>query len=457
MKTLEHPRPTVPPPPEVARTGHIGRLTAVTMAIGSLSALVLTLVVFGGETEPVITGVTLLTFATTWATYAALSARRTDQPQPWAWLPAIVMAVLGGAVLVARPSADAMGTAGWVWPIGLVALATWMIARSRRSLRSWSRPVVLYPIFALMIAAGVGGAFETVREAQDRSTMAMSGDLVDVGGHRLHIDCAGTGSPTVVLEAGLGEPAAMMAGWIGHDVASTTRVCVYDRAGKGWSDPAPEQQDGLAVVTDLHTLLERHGEIGPFVFAGHSSGGVYVQAYAATYPDDVAGLVLLDSQPADALTALPGYAEDYAAMRKGTGLLPSVARFGLMRLGYSIGDQKLPGHQGAEERAAWSTASHNRSLRDELLALPAAMTRAQSLTTLGAKPLVVVTAAEGARDGWLPLQDDMAHLSTNRAHRVIPHATHASLTEDEDGAAISSRAIDDVVEAVRNQSSVLTG
>jgi pimeloyl-ACP methyl ester carboxylesterase len=87
----------------------------------------------------------------------------------------------------------------------------------------------------------------------------MSGELVDVGGHRLHISCTGTGSPTVVLEGGLGEPSTMMAGWIAPSVATTTRVCVYDRAGRGWSEPAPDSQDGLAVVADLHTLLERHG------------------------------------------------------------------------------------------------------------------------------------------------------------------------------------------------------
>ena len=111
-------------------------------------------------------------------------------------------------------------------------------------------------------------------------------------------------------------PRPTMAGWIAPAVAPTTRVCVYDRAGKGWSDPAPEGQDGVAVVSDLHTLLERHGEIGPFVIAGHSSGGVYAQAFAATYPDEVAGLVLIDSQPASALTRLPGYDRMYSWLRR---------------------------------------------------------------------------------------------------------------------------------------------
>ncbi len=247
------------------------------------------------------------------------------------------------------------------------------------------------------------------------------------------------------------------AGWIAPAVATTTRVCVYDRAGKGWSEAATAPQDGLAVVSDLHTLLERHGEHGPFVIAGHSSGGVYAQAYAATYPDEVAGLVLLDSQPGTALTDLPDYPAFYAGFRKATGLMPSVARFGLMRLiSTTAVAGSLPDHERAEERAFLSTASHNRSLRDEFLALPAAMERARSLTTLGAKPLVVVTAEKDAQKGWLPLQDQMAGLSSNSVHWVLADATHASLTEDETNAAISSRAITDVVQSVRTHTPLPT-
>src|SRR4029079_16565534 len=104
------------------------------------------------------------------------------------------------------------------------------------------------------ILAGVGGAYETIVEALQSSSMP--GQLVDVGGHRLHIVCTGSGRPHVVLEPGLGEPSSMMAGWIAPDVARDTRVCVYDRAGRGWSEPSSDAQDGNAVATDLHTLLE---------------------------------------------------------------------------------------------------------------------------------------------------------------------------------------------------------
>jgi pimeloyl-ACP methyl ester carboxylesterase len=452
MNTMEETHNTTPESrknrPE-HRSGRVGRITALTMAAGAVTALTFALVVFRGATEPVITGTVLLAFAASWWLYATLAERRTYQPQRWARVPAGVMAVLGAACLALRPTDAQLRVAGWVWPLGLVGLAVWMIVRSRRSLHSWSRRAVLYPIFGLMVVGGLGGAYETVREAQDRASYAAPGDLVDVGGHRLHIDCTGTGSPTVVLEAGLGEPSTIMAGWIAPAVSPTTRVCVYDRAGKGWSDPGPEDADPLAVVTDLHTLLERHGEAGPFVLAGHSSGGVYVQAYAATYPDDVAGLVLLDSQPRTALADLPGYAGDYAALRMASGIAQPAARFGLMRLVSSTSGGSLADSVRAQERAFGSTARQARSMRDELAALPTVMERAQTLTTVGDKPVAIVTAEHDAMNGWLPLQAELTHLSTNVSQRSVPDASHSSLVQDEHDAGYASDAILAVVQSLR--------
>jgi pimeloyl-ACP methyl ester carboxylesterase len=90
----------------------------------------------------------------------------------------------------------------------------------------------------------------------------MLGELIDVGGHRLHLQCAGSGNPTVVLEPGLGEASSVM-GWIAPAVAADGRVCVYDRAGRGWSDPADGPLDGAQTANDLHTLLDRAHVPGP--------------------------------------------------------------------------------------------------------------------------------------------------------------------------------------------------
>jgi pimeloyl-ACP methyl ester carboxylesterase len=434
---------------EPGHKGHLGLIVTASMLTGLLAALILALLVFGGATEPVISGVVLVSFALGWAMLAWLSRRRTDQPQQWALVPAVFMGVLGVAHLVLRPSDGVLRAFGWVWPIPVAALALWTIIQSRRSLHNWSRRAVLYPVLALLLLAAVGGGYETVREAHDKATYAMPGRLIDVGGHKLHISCTGSGSPTVILEAGLGEPAVMMSGWIQPGVATTTRVCVYDRAGKGWSESAGKPQDGLAITADLHTLLSRAQVDPPYVLVGHSSGGVYVQVYAAQYPEEVAGMVLLDSQPPDVFTKIPDYPSFYDLFRKVSGLFPSLARLGVMRLGYSFAAKSLPPEARAEERAFWSTARQSRSLRDEFLELRAALTQAQALTSLDGKPLIVVTAAKDAQVGWLPAQDELANLSTNSLHRVIQDVAHASLTEDAGGSAISVQAILDVVAAVR--------
>jgi pimeloyl-ACP methyl ester carboxylesterase len=436
-------------PERPKRKGHIGLIVAASMFGGLILALVLTVLVFGGATEPVINGAALLAFALGWTLLAWLSERRTDQPQRWAYVPAIFMGVLGLAHLVFRPSDGVLRTFGWVWPIAAAGLAIWMIIQARRSLHSWSRPVILYPFLAVLLLAAFGGGYETIREAMDRSAYPMPGQLFDVGGHKLFISCTGSGSPTVILEAGLGLPAAEMSGWIQPGVATTTRVCVYDRAGQGWSEQADAPQDGLAIATDLYTLLRRAEIDGPYVLAGHSSGGVYVQVFAARYPDEVAGVVLLDSQPPDAIANLPGYAGEYDAIRRSTALFPSVARLGVGRLAYPS-ESGLPPETWAETRALLCTAGHNRGYRDDAVGLEAALTQAQALTSLGNKPLIVVTAVEDAHEGWLPLQEKMVGLSTNSVQRVIQDASHASLIEDEGDSANAIQAILDVVAAVRS-------
>ena len=111
----------------------------------------------------------------------------------------------------------------------------------------------------------------------------MPGRSYSVNGHLLHLDCTGSGSPTVVLENGLGLSSPAWA-LITEGVGTQTRVCAYDRAGQGWSEDPAQPQDGRAVADDLHALLATAGEEGPFVLAGHSAGGAYAMTYAATYP-----------------------------------------------------------------------------------------------------------------------------------------------------------------------------
>jgi pimeloyl-ACP methyl ester carboxylesterase len=427
-------------------TRHIGLIVSGCLIGGLVAALALVVGPVAGAQEHVITGTVLLTFSSSWALLATLSLLRTEQPQRWAFALASFMALAGAALLVVAPSGVVIDALGWVWPPLFLALVVRTIVRVHRRLRSRTRSWVVYPLLSVYALCAVGGGYQTIREALDRRTYAAPGELVDVGGRRLHLHCAGSGTPTVVLESGLGETGAYW-GWISTALAPDTRVCVYDRAGRGWSDPAPAAQDGVAVTTDLRTLLDRVHVPGPFVFVGHSSGAEYVRIFAGRYPEQVAGMVLLDAQPTEAFEGLPAYPAFYSAFRRISALLPSLARLGLGR--FIPPDRALPEPARDIQHLHHASPRLYRSLRDEFAELPASLAQARSFRNLGNRPLVVVTATRDALAGWLPLQDRMAKLSTNSSHRLVPY-THDALVTDRTAAEASTQAIRDVLHAARS-------
>lgn len=454
------PRPSVPKSERPSngrskryRRYRIGLIVAGSLITGLVVSLVLVIGPLGGAQEHVIMGAALLGWAFGWALLAVLSTRWTDQPQRWAVVPAALMALAGASLLIFQPDANAFNLLGWIWPPALIALAVWMTIQARTHLRSVARRLLLYPLIAGLVIAGLAGSYETIQEQIDRSSMSMPGQLVDIGGRRLHITCSGTGSPTVVLVSGLGETSTYWGGWIQPAVAKDTTVCAYDRAGQGWSDPPATPQDGAAVATDLHTLLERAQIPGRYVLVGHSTGGVYARIFAAHYPDQVAGMVLLDSQPNEALSGgLPDYPSTYSVLRRATAIFPSLARVGVFRLIiYQLPPaDALPAAARDTERATTTTGGVMRIQRDEFAMLPKTLEEAAALKTLGNKPLIVVTAGTGSQPGWMPMQDKMTGLSANSAHRILPNTDHAGVIHSQVGGAASSQAIHDVVAAVRS-------
>jgi pimeloyl-ACP methyl ester carboxylesterase len=426
-------------------TRHIGLIVTGCLIGGLVGALALVVGPVAGAQEHVITGTVLLTFSASWALLATLSILRTEQPQRWAFALASFMALAGAALLVFAPSGVVIDALGWVWPPLFVALVVGTVVRVHRRLYSRTRSWVVYPLLSVYALCAVGGGYQTIREALDRRTYVAPGQLVDVGGRRLHLHCAGSGTPTVVLESGLGETGAYW-GWISTALAPDTRVCAYDRAGRGWSDPASAEQDGVAVTTDLRTLLDRAHVPGPFVFVGHSSGAEYVRIFAGRYPEQVAGMVLLDAQPTEAFEGLPAYPAFYSAFRRISALWPSLARLGVGRL--VPPDRALPEPARDIQHLHHASPRLYRSLRDEFAELPTSLAQARSFQNLGDRPLVVVTATRDALAGWLPLQDRMARLSTNSSHRLVPY-THDALVTDRTAAEASTQAIRDVVYAAR--------
>jgi pimeloyl-ACP methyl ester carboxylesterase len=429
--------------------GRIGGIVAGSLATGLVAALLLVAAPFIPAEENALTGAVLCGFALGWAMLAVLSVRFTDQPQRWAAAAALVMGA-GGLLLIVFGS-SVSGVLDWVWPPVMLALAIWMIVRVHRRLRSRSGRWLLYPVIAVLALASIGGGYQTVGAAADARANPMPGQLIDVGGHRLHLSCTGSGSPTVVLEPGGGEMSSNL-GWITPAVARDTRVCVYDRAGRGWSEPADTAQDGVQIATDLHTLLQRGHVPGPYVLAGHSFGGLYVLAFAARYPDEVAGLVLVDST-APAAQPGPASPDDEGSddvMDRVSALVSTSARLGLGRLYGQVAVGDLPPRSRDEVRASTATASNLRSTIDEYVQANAAVQQAASLTDFGDKPLIVLTAGSGNDAAWTAKQNHLATLSTDSVHRVIDGATHEALVGDEKYAAATTQAILDVVSTVRS-------
>src|SRR5215210_2904828 len=164
---------------------------------------------------------------------------------------------------------------------------------SRRIIGRIWRPL-LGLVVVLLALAVVGAMYQSIATELAERAYPPPGGMVDVGGYSLHINCMGQGSPTVVLDAGSG---AFSAQWVRvqQEVSDTTRVCAYDRAGMGLSEMGPAPRDAKQITSELHTLLSKAGIEGPYVLVGHSFGGMYMQTYAARYPDEVAGVVLVDS------------------------------------------------------------------------------------------------------------------------------------------------------------------
>jgi len=189
----------------------------------------------------------------------------------------------------------------------------------------------------------------------------------DVGGRSIRVSCAGSGAPTVVVDAGLGTAPVEDPGWgaIAAKIAPVTRICRYDRAGLGGSDPAPATpRTSRDAAADLHAALAKAGVPGPYLLAGHSIGGLHAQVFGARYPNETAGLVLISSTHPDQMT-------------RWLSLLPPAA----------------PDEEKAvtEGRAFLTMMITDPTKNEEKLDFTASAAQARNLKTLGVKPVVVAT------------------------------------------------------------------
>jgi pimeloyl-ACP methyl ester carboxylesterase len=246
--------------------------------------------------------------------------------------------------------------------------------------------------------------------------------MVDIGSTQLRLSCAGRGTPTVVLEAGLGEGLDAWAK-VQTQVAAFTRACAYDRAGVGKSGPGPKPRTSRQMVTELRALLSAAQIDGPYVHVGHSLGGLNAQLYAIEYPNEVAGLVLVDPSYPDMLVRLG-------------------SKWGKFRVSLFTTMSYASHAEGASKRDFETSCAQ------------------VAIGKLPDVPLIVVSAGQAGQlpgllnalfpsDGWLSAfqagQAALAQASSKGQHLIAEQSTHATIAQDE----LIVDAIRQVVEMVR--------
>jgi pimeloyl-ACP methyl ester carboxylesterase len=320
-------------------------------------------------------------------------------------------------------------------------------------------------LFVTALALFLGIVYEQVGRRRDRARFPQIGRSVDIGVRSLNISCSGTGGPPVIFESGGAGPGL---GWepFQTEVAKFTQACWYDRAGEGWSGPGPFPRTSVAISNDLHELLKRAGVPPPYVFAGASIGGLNSRVYGGLYPNEVAGMVLIDSAHEDEVLRAPRFYLGRTAPRfvwHPLQLAFEAAAFvGLVRLTQSSPTQgKDPSQMTLDEITA-ELRQQPKSFVGNVSAgivLPESYAEATSVTRLGRFPLIVLTASESLDFGnpelnreaaayqqvWIhEIQPKLVGLSTHGRQIVVPNANHGSIPQE-----VIISAIREVVTEVR--------
>jgi pimeloyl-ACP methyl ester carboxylesterase len=274
-----------------------------------------------------------------------------------------------------------------------------------------------------------GASYEAIAARGDAQAYPAPGRLVDVGGYRLHIQCVGSGGPTVVLDAGLGGTSL---DWnlVQSEIGTMTQVCSYDRAGMGWSDAGPLPRTPDQIAHELHTLLTNAGIAGPYILVGHSLAGKNVRLFAAQHPDEVAGMVLVDarSEYVDAHTSAgeaSGFQQMMGAQESVLGVLRGL---GVVRL---IG-ANISGAPAMTSYIRTEMALLNSGQRSTETTIAEARERAtsdaqlQAAPSLGDRPLLVLASEQNMTQDptWPEAQRLQAALSSNGHLTVVAGSGH---------------------------------
>jgi pimeloyl-ACP methyl ester carboxylesterase len=306
-------------------------------------------------------------------------------------------------------------------------------------MRRWVWRVAAFVVFLCVVSAA-GASYEYIAARRDLAAAPQPGSLIDVGGHRLHLWCAGQGTPVVIFESSAGGTAL---DWyrVQNDVAGFTTACAYDRAGMGYSDAGPSPRTSERIADELAELVRRSGMRGPVILVGWSWGGLYVRAYATRHEIDVAGLVLVDSSHED-------QAEKFAAAGFGSGisvfafllprLLPPAAALGMLRLipnPFVTRLDTVPEPVRGFVQATTYRPSYFQANYDEAISERDTADEVRSSRRLLSMPVVVLTAGQvrvktdprdNARimDIWMRLQRDLLRLSPRSCQIIATNSAH---------------------------------
>jgi pimeloyl-ACP methyl ester carboxylesterase len=310
------------------------------------------------------------------------------------------------------------------------------VSGAKRRGRRW--PVWLGGIVVALLALTLLGAgYESWAEAAGARANPPVSQLVDVGGYRLHLTCVGTGSPTVVIEYGWGDSSASWSKAVLPEVARTTRVCTYDRAGTGLSEAGPMPRTAARFAQELHTLLQRAEIPGPYVLVGHSLGGATVRVFAHAYAADVAGVVLVDSMsPRQANVSASAETPETTGQPSGLSILTLPARIGLLRL--------LAGPLGLHPLTVTPRAVQ--TTLDEGRGMGASLAQAGTVTSFGDLPLIVLSRGLDEDSDWQSMQAELLLLSSNSQQLIADRSGH-NIQQDQPEAAVG--AMVKMVEQVR--------
>jgi pimeloyl-ACP methyl ester carboxylesterase len=306
----------------------------------------------------------------------------------------------------------------------------------------------------LPLLAGAGTIYQGLAAARDRRRYPAPGRLVNVAGKRLHFQESGCGSPTVLLETGLGGMSCAW-GWIQPEVARFARVVSYDRPGLGWSDPEPHYPSAWSRVATLHAALAQAGIGGPYLLVGHSMGGMLVRVFHHLFPEEVAGVLLIDAAHPDQHLKSPAIGRHMSSGFRMLRNVQPLAKIGYLRLSDFFASQAegLPQKELCQARSFLCAEGHLRQANREAIHWDELCAEVRVTGSLGDKPLTVLSAGKGALPGGAEMQRDLARLSSKSREVVVDGADHVTLVTHREHALKVVAEIRRLVESFRGQAS----